>query len=74
MKNPGFPILRLPDGFPISRGGADAAALRRILNERRDDHAEELISIGLDERRSDLLRGRIAELDVFIDWLTPEPE
>lgn len=63
-----------PAAFPLIPGTADAATLLRILNERRDDHAEELISIGLDERRSDVLRGRIAELDVFIDWLTPEPE
>ena len=66
--------MNRPAAFPIATGTADAEVMLRILRERRSDHAEALISPGTDERRSDVLRGRIAELDEFIDWLTPTPE
>lgn len=63
-----------PADFPIATGTADAAVLLRILSERREECVAALIYLGIDERRSDTLRGRIAELDEFIDWLTPPPE
>ena len=63
-----------PADFPIARGTADAAVLLRILSARRDEYVAALIYPGIDERRSDALRGCIAELDEFIDWLTPLPE
>ncbi len=63
-----------PADFPIARGTADAAVLLRILNARREEYVAALIYPGIDERRSDALRGCIAELDEFIDWLTPLPE
>ncbi|MBQ1784637.1 MAG: hypothetical protein II007_13405 [Gammaproteobacteria bacterium] len=66
--------MNRPAAFPIAPGTADAEVMLRILRERRDDHIAALISPGTDERRSDLLRGRIAELDDFIDWLTPTPD
>lgn len=63
-----------PADFPITPGTADAAVLLRILSERREEYVAALIYLGIDERRSDALRGSIAELDELIDWLTPPSE
>lgn len=63
-----------PADFPIAAGTADAAVMLRILNERREEYVAALIYLGIDERRSDALRGGIAELDELIDWLTPPQE
>lgn len=65
--------MNRPAAFPIAPGTADAEVMLRILRERRADHTEELLSPRLDERRSDLLRGCILQLDEFIDWLTQLP-